>query len=140
MRKTILLYGASMALLLGLLKFVEYRYYVRDLPNELYIGTVALIFTSLGAWIGWKLTHRNRIVLDPNFSVNDGLLEKMSISKREYEVLKLIAQGLSNREISERLFVSINTVKTHSSNLFVKLNARRRTEAVKRAQELTLLP
>jgi two-component system, NarL family, response regulator LiaR len=140
MRKTIVLYGGAMAVLLALLKFIEYRYYVLDLPTELYIGTVALLFTFLGAWIGWNLTRRRRIVLDPNFVVNEEILEQTGISKREYEVLELIAQGLSNKEISEKLFVSTNTIKTHSSNLFRRLNARRRTEAVKRAKELRLLP
>ena len=129
-----------MALLFGLLKFIEYRFYVYDLGTEVYVGTIALMFTGLGAWIGWKLTHRKRILLDPNFVVNESHLQRFGISKREYEVLELIAQGLSNREISEKLFVSPNTVKTHSSNLFIKLNARRRTEAVKRAKELMLLP
>jgi len=129
-----------MALLLALLKFIEYRYYVLDLPTELYIGTVALLFTFLGAWIGWTLTRKKRIVLDPNFVVNEEVLERVGISKREYDVLELIAQGLSNKEISEKLFISTNTVKTHSSNLFQRLNVRRRTEAVKRAKELRLLP
>ncbi len=140
MRKTIVLYGGAMALLLALLKFIEYRYYVLDLPTELYIGTVALLFTFLGAWIGWTLTRKKRIVLDPNFVVNEEVLERVGISKREYDVLELIAQGLSNKEISEKLFISTNTVKTHSSNLFQRLNVRRRTEAVKRAKELRLLP
>ncbi len=129
-----------MALLFGLLKFVEYRFYVRDLSTEFYVGTVALMFTVLGGWIGWKLTRKTTVVVDPNFAVDDSHLQKFGISKREYEVLQLIAQGLSNREISEKLFVSTNTVKTHSSNLFIKLSARRRTEAVKRAKELMLLP
>ena len=140
MRKTIMLYGGSMALLFGLLKFVEYRFYVRDISTEFYVGTVSLMFTVLGIWIGWKLTRKERVIADPNFSVDDSHLQKLAISRREYEVLQLIAQGLSNREISEKLFVSTNTIKTHSSNLFIKLNARRRTEAVKRAKELMLLP
>ena len=129
-----------MALLFGLLKFIEYRFYVRDLSTEFYVGTVALMFTVLGGWIGWKLTRKTTVVVDPNFAVDENHLQKLGISKREYEVLQLIAQGLSNREISEKLFVSTNTVKTHSYNLFIKLSARRRTEAVKRAKELMLLP
>ena len=129
-----------MALLFGLLKFIEYRFYVRDLSTEFYVGTVALIFTVLGGWIGWKVTRRARRVVEPNFALDESRLQKLGISRREYEVLQLIAQGLSNREISQKLFVSTNTVKTHSSNLFAKLNARRRTQAVKRAKELMLLP
>ncbi|MDZ7343234.1 MAG: response regulator transcription factor, partial [candidate division KSB1 bacterium] len=71
---------------------------------------------------------------------NEPELQRLGISKREYEVLELIAQGLSNQEIAKKLFISLNTVKTHSSNLFLKLDARRRTEAIRRAKELRLLP
>jgi NarL family two-component system response regulator LiaR len=140
MRKTILLYGGAMAVLLGILKFFEYRFMVKDLSVEFYIGIIALMFTILGVWVGRQLTRKKTIVVDPNFSFNKSNLEKFSISKREFEVLELIAQGMSNREIADKLFVSPHTVKSHSSNLFIKLNARRRTEAIKKAKELMLLP
>jgi LuxR family maltose regulon positive regulatory protein len=61
------------------------------------------------------------------------------LSPRELEVLQLVAQGLSNREIAERLFLSVNTVKGHNRNIFGKLQVQRRTEAVARARELGLL-
>ncbi len=140
MRKTILLYGIALAVLTGLLKFIEYRFFVHDLSLEFYLGLVAVLFTGLGVWVGLRLTHRKTIIIDPNFKLNAPELQRLGISKREYEVLELIAQGLSNREIAEKLFVSLNTVKTHSSNLFMKLEARRRTEAIRRAKELRLLP
>ncbi len=140
MRKTILLYGLALAVLTGLLKFIEYRFFVYDLSLEIYLGLVALLFTVLGVWAGLRLTRKKIIVATPQFERNEAELQRLGISKREYEVLELIAQGLSNQEIAERLFVSLSTVKTHSSNLFMKLDARRRTEAIRRAQELRLLP
>jgi DNA-binding NarL/FixJ family response regulator len=129
-----------MAAMIGLLKFLEYRYVVRDYTLEFYIGAVALIFAVLGVWAGRRLTRLPIVTPDPNFRIDKANLNRLGISPREYEVLELIAHGLSNREIADRLFVSPNTVKTHSSSLFSKLNARRRTEAVRRAKELGLLP
>lgn len=140
MRRTILLYGGAMAVLLGILKYVEYRFFVKDLSVEFYIGVVALMFTILGVWVGRRLTKGKIVAVDPNFSLNESNLEKLGISRRELEVLELIAQGMSNQEIADKLFVSPHTVKSHSSNLFIKLNARRRTEAIKKAKELMLLP
>ena len=99
-----------------------------------------MLFTGLGIWAGLKLTRRKVVIATPDFQRNEPELQRLGISKREYEVLELIAQGLSNQEIAEKLFVSLNTVKTHSSNLFMKLEARRRTEAIRRAKELRLLP
>ncbi len=140
MRKTVLFYGIALAALTGVLKFIEYSFWVRDLPLEYYLGMVATFFTGLGIWAGLKLTRRKVIVVTPDFKLNEPELQRLGISKREYEVLELIAQGLSNQEIAEKLFVSLNTIKTHSSNLFMKLEVRRRTEAIRRAKELRLLP
>jgi two-component system, NarL family, response regulator LiaR len=140
MRKTIILYGAALAALTGILKFIEYRYLVRDFSLEFYLGAVAVLFTGLGVWAGRRLTRRKVVIATPDFKLNDGELQRLGISKREYEVLELMAQGLSNQEIADKLFVSLNTIKTHSSNLFMKLDARRRTQAVRRAKELGLLP
>ncbi len=140
MRKTILLYGGVMAVLVGLLKYFEYSFFIKDLSTEFYVGTIALLFTALGIWAGRKLTRVKVVVTDPNFILDTQQLERHGISKREYEVLELIAQGMSNQEIAEKLFVSLPTVKSHSSNLFLKLNVRRRTEAIKKAKELMLLP
>lgn len=103
MRKTILLYGLSIALLIIVLKFIEYRYLLRDLSVEIYIGTIALIFTAVGIWGGMRLTQRKKIVIkEPAspFVLNKKELERLGISKREHEVLELMAQGLSNQEIA----------------------------------------
>jgi NarL family two-component system response regulator LiaR len=140
MRKTIILYGVALAALTVILKFIEYRFFVRDLSLEFYLGVVAVLFAGLGMWAGQRLTRRKVVIATPDFKLNEPELQRLGISKREYEVLELMAQGLSNQEIADKLFVSLNTVKTHSSNLFMKLDARRRTQAVRRAKELGLLP
>ena len=144
MRKTILLYALALAALIFLLKITEYRFFSHDFSLEFYIGVVAVLFTILGAWVGFRLTNRNghKSVAVPsvNFVPKEDVLKQVGISKREYEVLELMAKGNSNQEIADKLFVSVNTVKTHSSNLFVKLDVKRRTQAIQRAKELLLLP
>jgi len=142
MRRTVLIYGLAMAVLIGLLKIVEYKYLVRDIPLEFYVGAVAILFTSLGVWAGLRLT-RPRIVeveVPGPFERDDAALERTGISKREFEVLELIAAGMSNNDIAERLFVSTSTVKTHVSNILAKLEASRRTEAIAKAKRLRLVP
>ncbi|HEY5825356.1 MAG TPA: LuxR C-terminal-related transcriptional regulator [Cyclobacteriaceae bacterium] len=143
MKKTILLYGLALALLVFILKFVEYRFFVRDLSLEFYIGLIAVLFTGVGIWSGIKLTSKKVIVttvLSGPFELNETELKRLGISKREHEVLELMAQGLSNQEIADKLFVSLNTVKTHTSNLFLKLDTKRRTQAVQKAKGLRLIP
>lgn len=140
MKKTILLYGISLAVLISLMKYVEYRYLVRDLSIEFYVGVVAIFFTGIGIWAGLRLTRKKVIVVGEDFTLDEAQLKRLGISKREHEVLELIAGGLSNQEIADKLFVSINTIKTHSSNLFLKLEASRRTQAIQRAKELRLIP
>lgn len=140
MKRTIILYGLALASLVFLLKYFEYRLIVRDLSIEFYVGLVAIVFTGLGIWAGLRLTRRQVVTIGPGFILNQAELAQLGISKREHEVLALMAQGLSNQEIADKLFVSLNTVKTHSSNLFVKLNASRRTQAIQKAKELRLIP
>lgn len=140
MKRTIILYGLALASLVFLLKYFEYRLIVRDLSIEFYVGLVAIVFTGLGIWAGLRLTRRQVVTIGPEFILNQAELVQLGISKREHEVLALMAQGLSNQEIADKLFVSLNTVKTHSSNLFVKLNASRRTQAIQKAKELRLIP
>lgn len=142
MRRTIIIYGVAMAALIGLLKVVEYKYFVRDIPLEFYIGIVAVMFTALGIWAGLRLT-RPRIVkvqVDGPFERDEQAVKRLGISKREFEVLELVAAGLSNQDIAERLFVSTSTVKTHVSNVLAKLDAGRRTEAIAKAKEMRIIP
>jgi DNA-binding CsgD family transcriptional regulator len=152
MKKTILLYGLLAGALITVLKLTEYRFLVIEHSLEIYGGLVAAIFSAVGIWLGLKLTKTKETVIvrevpvevpvrvaEP-FSVNDSSLARLGITPRELEILQAIAAGLSNREIAEKLFVSENTVKTHSSRLFDKLQAKRRTQAVQIAKEAGLVP
>jgi DNA-binding CsgD family transcriptional regulator len=148
-RRTTLLFGLLGGALIALLKLIEYRFLVVEHALEIYGGLVALVFSGLGVWLGLKLTRRHdepaSIPSAPVpaaravFAVDRSRLEALGITPREHEILELIAAGLSNREIAERLFVSENTVKTHSSRLFDKLQAKRRTQAVQLAKEAGLI-
>ncbi len=140
---TILLYGLALGLLLAALQFFQYRLLVMEHAEEWYIGLIALLFTGLGIWAGGKLTRKktdgNPPAAATAFRPKEEVLEKLGITPREMEVLELIAQGFSNQEIADRLFVSLNTVKTHTSNVFSKLDAQRRTQAIQKAKEMGLL-
>lgn len=143
MKRTVLLYGLALAALIFLLKFIEYRFFVRALSLEFYIGIVALLFAIIGVWAGMRLTQKKKVVVisaSAQFQLNEEKIKQLGISKREHEVLELIAKGLSNQEIADQLFVSLNTVKTHLSNLFLKLDVKRRTQAIQRAKEWRLIP
>lgn len=144
-----LIYGVSGGLLIVVLKLIEFRFLVVEHSLEIYGGLIALLFAALGIWLGLKLTRKEEVVVvkeihvaqatEP-FSVNEDQLRQLGITKRELEILELIARGMSNREIAEKLFVSENTVKTHSSRLFDKLSAKRRTQAVQIGKEIGLIP
>ena len=140
MKKTVFLYGALLAILLVVLKVSEYNFYIKRLSIEFYVGLVAIFFTALGIWVGLNLTKKKIIVVQGEFTFNQTEQAHRGISKRELEVLELMAQGLANQEIADKLFVSLNTVKTHSSNLFNKLEVNRRTQAIQKAKKLSLIP
>ena len=146
MKKHILIYGLCGGVLIVILKLVEYRFLVIQHSIEIYGGLIALLFAVLGIWLGLKLTKNKETVIVRDvpapqfFTLNETRLRELGITRRELEILELIANGLSNREIAEKLFVSENTVKTHSSRLFDKLSARRRTQAVQMGKELGLIP
>ena len=149
MNKNILLYGIILALTALALKLLEYRLLVIDHELELYGGVVAIIFAIAGIAAGRKLVRPKEIKVEVpvyvNLPVNDftadvNKLGKTGISKREYEILELIAQGLSNQEIASKMFLSVHTIKTHITNLFTKLDVKRRTQAVVKAREMGLVP
>lgn len=147
MKRHVLIYGLVGGALIVILKLSEYRFLVIEHSIEIYGGIVALLFAGLGIWLGLKLTKRpapvtvvQQVVPAGPFEPSEERIRELRLTKRELEILGLIAEGLSNREISEKLFVSENTVKTHSSRLFEKLDAKRRTQAVQRGKELGLLP
>jgi DNA-binding CsgD family transcriptional regulator len=137
MKKIILIYAAVMAFLIFLLAWWDYRLMVHDITMELYIAVIATFCTALGIWAGLRFTGVRGIEeSEPGGVANPG---EYDISSREFEVLQLMAKGYSNKEIADELFISINTVKTHTSNLYSKLNASRRTQAVNEARRLRLI-
>src|SRR5690349_15102532 len=136
--RQVLIWGAAGGILITLLKLIEYKHFVQEYPSELYGGLVALIFTAIGITLGLKWTRTKEVVVvkevrvDGPFVLDEAKLREVGLTQREHEVLGLIAQGLSNRDIGEKLFVSENTIKTHSSRLFEKMQVRRRVQAVQR--------
>ncbi len=146
--RDILLYGVCGGLLIVVLKLTEYRFLVVEHSLEIYGGLVAALFAGLGIWLGSTLTRKKRAVIvkeipvdrrEP-FVADQARVSELGITARELEILGLIAAGLSNREIAGHLFVSENTVKTHSSRLFDKLGAKRRTQAVQIGKAARLIP
>jgi len=147
--KQIILYGIALAILIFLLKWLETRFIMIDNQQELYAGFIAVIFTGLGIWLALKLrkpkiqtviVEKEVIANRTDFAINQDELRKLNLSKRELEVLQLMAEGLSNQEIAERLFVSLNTIKTHSAQIFEKMEVKRRTQAVDMAKRLSIIP
>lgn len=144
----ILIYGLSGGLLVAALKFGEYRFVVLEHSVEVYVALIAALFAGLGIWLGLTLTRKRpevvvKEVLVPvsgPFVLNQAKVDELEITPRELEILGLIASGLSNREIAAKLFVSENTVKTHSGRLFDKLGAKRRTQAVQIGKTAGLIP
>jgi len=148
MKRLVLIYGIIGGVLVTLLQWTQYRFLVVEHSVEIYGALIAATFAILGIWLGLKLTRpKEKIVIKevpgPSaqpFVLDEKKREDLGITRRELDILELIARGLSNREIAEQLFVSENTVKTHSSRVFDKLGARRRTQAVQLGKEFGLLP
>ena len=148
--RSVLIYGILLAVLLLLLKWLEWRFIIVDYAFEMYAGFIAILFTGLGIWLALKLSKpktatvyiEKEVLVKDNgeFVLNELELNRLGLSKRELEVLQLMAQGLSNQEIAGHLFVSLNTIKTHSSKLFEKMDVQRRTQAVDMAKKLSLIP
>ncbi len=148
--KQTIFYGLLLAVLLFVLKWLELQYIIFNQSLEIYIGGIALLFTALGIWLAIKLMKpkTETIIIEKEiyiktateFIQNDNELEKLGLSKREFEVLQLIAEGLSNQEIADKIFVSLPTVKTHLSKIFEKMDVKRRTQAVEKAKRLGLIP
>ena len=155
-KRIVLVYGILGGVLIAALNLIEYRFLVLEHSLEIYGGLVAAVFSGLGIWLGLKLTRTRETVVVREVPVpvevqvpvhvsvpfvrNETRLQQLGITPRELEILEALASGLSNREIAARLNVSENTVKTHTSRVFDKLSARRRTQAVQRAKEASLIP
>ena len=156
MKRHVLIFGLVGGLLIATLQYTEYRFVVIEHSVELYSGLVAILFATFGIWLGLRITRRRETIRETvvvkevlvhgtslglaPFTPNTARQQTLGITAREFEILNLIARGLSNREIATQLFVSENTVKTHCARAFDKLGAARRTQAVQRGRELGLLP
>ena len=145
--KEILIYSVSMAILLLVIKWLEAYFIVFNYRLDLFIGAIAILFTVLGIWLAMKLVKSKTKIIEKEVFVDSPLtleinqeeIEKLGISNRELDVLNLMALGLKNEEIGDKLFISLNTVKTHISNLFIKLDVKRRTQAVEKAKRLNII-
>lgn len=137
MLKSVALYGLALAAGAFVLQWLQYKYVARAFAPEIYIALIALGFTGLGIWAGFRLTPKT--IAGP-FERNDAALKALGLTEREVRVLELLAAGSANKEIARDLDISPNTVKTHVANLFLKLEVQRRTQAIQKARELRLIP
>ncbi|MBK8698111.1 MAG: response regulator transcription factor [Saprospiraceae bacterium] len=142
----IALYGISLAALLLLMRWLEFRFMIHDHSTELYIGLIALMFTGLGIWLAVKLATPKvkevvveRITYVETREIDVSQIEKTGLTKRELEILNLMAGGKSNQEIAETIFISLSTVKTHVASIFAKLDVKRRTQAIEKAKSLQII-
>lgn len=134
--RIVLLWGAILAAGAFGLQWLEYQYLAMRFSFEIYVGIIAVAFALGGMWLGWRLASRPRGA----FRRNDAAIASLGLTRQEMRALELIAAGQSNKEMARTLGVAPNTVKTHISNLFAKLEVARRTQAVIRARELELIP
>jgi len=147
--KRIIQYGLLSGLLIFLLKWLQWKLLIMDNFLEIYIGLIAIFFTGLGIWVAsqWAKPKIKTLVIEKevlvhseSFMLDETELKKWNLSNREYEVLQLIVKGKSNLEIAESLFLSVSTIKTHASNLFVKMNVKSRAQAIEKARRLHIVP
>lgn len=143
--KHIILYGLILAILVFTLKLLQWKFLILDNAIDIYIGLIAIFFTVLGIWVATQLIKPKvkTVVIEKEvpekFTVNETELKNLNLSSREYEVLQLLAKGHSNNDIAESLFLSVSTVKTHVSNLFLKMEVKNRTQATEKAKRLKII-
>jgi len=136
MKKTILVFGLLILSLLILFQFSKYALISSDLKIELVIAIIAIVFFFVGIYINKKSLNKTEVSSE---EIDHKKIKDLEISNREYEVLQKISEGLSNKEIADALFLSESTIKTHVSSLLVKLNAKRRTQALQIAKSLQII-
>jgi len=147
--KHIILYGLILAILVFTLKWLQWKFLIVDNSIDIYIGTIAVFFTTLGVWVATQfvkpkiqtvVVEKKIMIPQPEiFALNETELKKLNLSSREYEVLQLMAKGLSNAQIAGNLFLSLSTVKTHVSNLYLKMDVKSRTQAIEKAKRLKII-
>ena len=152
MRKHVLLFGLVGGALIAALQLAEYRYLIVQHSFEIYALIIAAVFAGTGIWLGTTIGRRREVVREiavhvevpvpasAAFARDEKKRAALGVTEREMEILVLIAEGLSTREMAQRLYVSENTVKTHASRVFAKLGARRRTQAVQLGKLHRLIP
>lgn len=138
MLRTALIYGIALAAGAVLLQWLEYQLWARTHPGMIYVALIAAAFLGLGIWVGRRLFRSEPRTGE--FTPNERAQSSLGITERERQVLQLLADGRSNKEIAAQLGLSPNTVKTHVARLFEKLRVARRTEAIQLARELGLVP
>lgn len=143
--KQVILYGVLLGIVAAAMELLKFNLIVVENTFEVYALLVALVFGGVGIWVGTRLLAKNKPLIVVEGSGTPGVIDEekikeLGISKREHEVLELIARGHTNQEVAELLFVSPNTVKTHLANIFAKLDVNRRTQAIQRAKDLNILP
>lgn len=136
-KKTVVIYGAGLALLAFIVDWLQYQHAFKALPPATYIVLIALIFSGLGIWAG-KVIFANKNASE--FEVNNQAISTLGLTQRELQVLQALADGQTNKQIAEGLFVSLNTVKTHIMNLYKKMDVERRTQAIQKARGLQIIP
>lgn len=144
----LLLYGLSLSLLLFALKWLQWKFMIIENSVDIYVGLIAVFFTLLGIWVAQQMTKPKVTIIEKEvyvshpeaFVFNETEWAKLNLSPREWDVLQLITQGMSNAEIAEKLFVSLSTIKTHASNVFVKMEVKSRTQAIEKAKRLKITP
>ncbi len=146
MRSIVLTFGLIILSCLILFEVAKFSLIKHTLPIELMVGIFAALFLVIGILIAGKRgpaparePDKEPASPSPVFGIDQQKIDALGISRREYEVLQEIALGLSNQEIAAKLFVTESTIKTHISSLLVKLDAKRRTDAVRIAKELKII-
>jgi DNA-binding CsgD family transcriptional regulator len=147
--RPVFLYACMLAALVFALKWMQWKFLIVENAIDIYIGLIAVFFTLLGIWLATHLVkHRVREVVvekevyrntQEGFTLNQAELDRLNLSPREFEVLQLLAKGHSNADIARNLFLSLSTVKTHVSNLFVKLGVKSRTQALDKARRMQII-
>jgi DNA-binding CsgD family transcriptional regulator len=130
---------AAAAVLMVAIRLFEAAFTTGQLSAKIYITLIGIIFLAVGAFSAAQLVRRKTIVQYIEKQPETQVRPNDLLTHRETEILSGIAQGLSNKEIGEQLFVSENTVKKHVANIYFKLEVSRRTQAVAKAKSLKIL-
>ena len=136
MKKTIFVFASLILALLLLFQISTYSLNSGNLKIEFAIAIIAIVFFIIGIYINKKSLNKP---INSSEDINHQKIRDLEITAREYEVLQSISEGLSNKEIAEKLFISESTIKTHVSNLLMKLNAKRRTQALQIAKDFKII-